>query len=93
MGQEPLEGDLEHAISPRARFMLVEHRVGGGVVHLVDDPAVGQEHDAVGVGGGDRVVGDHHDGLAEVVDGRAHEARGSRRWRGSRGCRWARRRR
>ena len=29
--------------------------------------------DPVGVRGGDRVVGDHHDGLAELVDGLAHE--------------------
>ena len=28
----------------------------------------------VGVGGGDRVVGDHHDGLAQLVDGAAQEA-------------------
>ena len=35
------------------------------VVHLVDDPAVGEEDDAVGVGGGGGVVGDHDDGLAE----------------------------
>jgi hypothetical protein len=34
---------------------------------------VGEEHDAVGVACGVRVVGDHHDGLAEVVDGSAHE--------------------
>ena len=44
-------------------------RLGGRVVQLVDDAAVGEEHDAVGVRRGDRVVGDHDDGLAHVVDG------------------------
>ena len=46
--------------------------VGDG--HRVDDATVGEEQHAVGVGGGDRVVGDHHDGLGEAVDGVAHEA-------------------
>ena len=40
-----------------------------GSVELVDDAAVGEEHDPVGVRGRDRVVGDHHDRLAELVDG------------------------
>src|SRR5262245_36838625 len=44
----------------------VEHSVGGRPVHLVHDLAVGQEHDPVGEARGVRVVGDHHDGLAEV---------------------------
>src|SRR5690242_10006450 len=52
---------------------LVEHRVGVRRLELVDDGAVGEEHDAVGVSRCDRVVGDHHDGLAEVVDRLAHE--------------------
>ena len=55
------------------------------MAHLVDDAVrpsglrssstipVGEEDDAVRVAGGDRVVGDHHDRLAEVVDGLAHE--------------------
>src|SRR5690606_14916597 len=51
----------------------VADRVGGGVLHVVDDPAGGEERDAVGVRRGDRVVGDHHDGLAELVHGGAHE--------------------
>ena len=46
-----------------------------GSLHLVDDAAVGEEHDPVGVAGGDRVVGDHDDRLAELVDGLAHERR------------------
>src|ERR671911_278817 len=51
----------------------LEHALGGGCGHPVDDATVGEEHDAVGVGGGHRVVGDHHDGLAELVHGPAHE--------------------
>src|SRR6056297_772730 len=46
----------------------VEHSVGRGPVHLVDDATVSEEDDAVGVRRGDRVVGDHHDRLAEAVD-------------------------
>ena len=71
----------------------VQHRVGGRVGQLVDDPAIGQEDDAVGVGGRDGVVGDHDDGLAEVADRPPHEVRGSRCRSGSRDCRSARRRR
>ena len=46
---------------------LVEHGVGGRVAELVDDAAVGEEHDPVRVRGGDRVVRDHHDRLAELA--------------------------
>ena len=35
---------------------------------VVDDPAVGQEHDTVGVRRGHRIVGDHDDGLPVGVD-------------------------
>src|SRR5262245_29043137 len=51
----------------------VEHLVGARVRHLVDDAAVGEERDAVGVAGGARVVGHHDDGLAQVVDRVAQE--------------------
>src|SRR4051812_24041293 len=69
------------ATAPRSRrnmsapelLHVVYRPLGGGVEHLVHDLAVGQEHDPVGVGGGDGVVGDHHDRLAEAVDGPAHE--------------------
>ena len=47
----------------------------GRLVHLVDDAAVGEEDHPVGVGGGRRVVGDHHDGLAELAHGRRMNAR------------------
>src|SRR3954454_6375890 len=40
---------------------------------VVDDLAVGEHEQAVGVGGGRRVVRDHDDGLAELVDGAAQE--------------------
>ena len=46
----------------------LEHPLGRRVAHLVDDLAVGEEDHAVGVAGGDRVVGHHDDGLAELVD-------------------------
>src|SRR5439155_4777952 len=52
----------------------VQHSVGGRVAQLVDDRAVGQEDDPVGVGGGVRVVGDHDDGLPVLADRVAQEA-------------------
>src|SRR6478735_2864470 len=63
-----------HMGSGAQALHLVEHRVGRRCVQLVDDGAVGQEHDAVGVARRDRVVRDHDDGLAELVDRSAHEA-------------------
>src|SRR3954451_93601 len=60
-------------ISLPQQLHVVDGPLGRGFEHLVDHAAVGQEHDAVGVGGGDRVVGDHDDGLVEGVDGAAHE--------------------
>src|SRR4051794_847090 len=58
-------------------------RLGGGhpgddllalrVAELVDDAAVGEEDDAVGVRGRDRVVRHHHHGLGVVVDTAAQE--------------------
>src|SRR6476659_8783443 len=63
-----------HMGSGAQALHLVEHRVGRRREEFVDDGAVGQEHDAVGVARRDRVVRDHEDGLAEVVDRLAHEA-------------------
>src|SRR3954451_17604713 len=51
---------------------LVEHGSRRRLEHLVDDLAVGQEHDAIRVARGDRVVGDHHDRLVELIDGATH---------------------
>src|SRR2546430_9701048 len=62
-----------HTRSGAQTLHLVEHGVGVRVVELVDDRAVGQEDHTIRVGRGDRVVGDHHDGLAETVDRLAHE--------------------
>ena len=45
--------------------------VGSSIVG--DDAAVGEEDGPVGVRGGDRVVGDHHDRLAELADRDSHE--------------------
>src|SRR6476660_6005044 len=52
----------------------LEHARGGRGGHQVDDAAVGEEHDLVGVARRVRVVSDHHDGLAQRVDRVAHEA-------------------
>src|SRR5262245_12912113 len=51
----------------------LEHLVGSRLPHLIDDPAVREEHDAVGVAGRGRVVGDHDDRLVHLVHGAAHE--------------------
>src|ERR1039458_9664034 len=48
--------------------------VGGGGPHVLHHAAVSQEDHPVGVGGGEGVVGDHHDGLSEVVDSLAQKA-------------------
>ena len=40
---------------------------------VVHDPSVGQQQQAVGEGGRVGVVGDHHDGLPEVVHGVAQQ--------------------
>ena len=44
-----------------------------GAMQLAREPAVGHEHDAVGVGGGARVVGDHHERAPAAVDGVAQQ--------------------
>ena len=46
---------------------------------VVDDAPVGELDDAVGDVGGVGVVGDHDDGLAELVDGAAQQRRARRR--------------
>src|SRR5215210_302136 len=53
---------------------LGEDLVAVGVAQLVDYHAVGEEENTVGVRRRDRVVADHHDGLAELVDAAAQEA-------------------
>src|SRR5687767_13653739 len=55
-------------ISVSKGLPAVQDPLGGGFGHLVHDPAVGQEHDAVRVGGRAGVVGDHDDRLAQVAD-------------------------
>ena len=49
---------LQHWSSPAARHLAPRPFIRR-VVHLVHDPAVGQEHHPVGVAGRHRVVGDH----------------------------------
>src|SRR5215210_5534364 len=53
------------ARSAAQQLHVVDGPLGGRLEHLVDHPAVGEEHDPVRVGRGHRVVGDHHDRLAE----------------------------
>src|SRR5829696_4621449 len=53
---------------------LGEDLVAVGIAQLVDDHSVGEEENTVGVRRRDRVVADHHDGLAELVDTAAQEA-------------------
>src|SRR4051794_9315025 len=56
------------------RLHPVEHPLRGRGLHPVDDPAVGEEDHLVGVAGGDRVVRDHDDRLAEHPGGALQEA-------------------
>src|SRR6185436_5110387 len=51
----------------------VEDVVRGVGLAVVDDPAVGEDEETVGVGGRGRVVRDHDDRLAELVDRAAQE--------------------
>ena len=69
VGPEALASEVEHGDLPSEALHAVQDGLGGGVEQLVDDVAVGEEDDAVGVGRGDGVVGDHHDGLAELPHG------------------------
>src|SRR6266508_3434295 len=70
----PLVVEFHMARSAPELLHQVEDLVGGGVGHLVDDLAVLEEQHVVGVGGGARVVGHHHDRLAELVDRAPQEA-------------------
>ena len=70
--QDALQRELEHGSVPEA-LHAVEHAVGRRREHLVDDLAIGEEDHPVGVAGGDRIVRDHHDRLAEVAHRAAHE--------------------
>src|ERR1700722_3518348 len=55
-------------MSATQRAHVLEDRVRGGVVELVHDVPVGQEHHPVGVGRAVRIVRHHDDGLSELVD-------------------------
>src|SRR5437879_2593821 len=54
-------------------FHVVDDGLGRRALELVDDFPVGEEDDAIGIAGGDGIVGDHHDRLAQIGDGLAHE--------------------
>ena len=62
------------AIASGQALHSVEHPLGRRFADLVDNLAVGEEDDTVGVRRRIRVVGDHHDRLAELGDGPTHEA-------------------
>src|SRR4051812_41528439 len=50
-----------------------QHRIRVRLVDVVDDAPVGEQDGPVGVAGGDRVVGDHDAGLAELADAAPQE--------------------
>ena len=87
--QEAAQDQREHQPT---RLHQVERLLGRDRRAVVDDPPVGEHEQAVGEGGGVRVVGDHHDGLARSRRRRGAAARARRRRLSSRGCRRARRR-
>ena len=72
LGQRPLIV-TRNTDQPPSCFILSRTASAVGRSHLVDDLAVGQEHDPVGVARGAGVVRDHHDRLPEVADRAAHE--------------------
>ena len=51
----------------------IEYEIGRGVGHLVDDFAVGEKDDSVGIARSIGVMGDHDDRLPEFTDGTSHE--------------------
>ena len=67
-GSGPLLGDATiQALHP------LKHQVRDRLAQLVNDPPVGQEHDPVRVARRHWIMGHHHDGLAELVNGSAQE--------------------
>ena len=70
--EQPLDGHPPHVRSPSVR-MRSSTESARRLGQLVDDVAVGQEDDPVGVGRPVGVVGHHDDGLAELGDGSAQE--------------------
>src|SRR6266540_1391237 len=69
----PLRLTVSMVSSLPERLDAVEHLLGRGLGHAADDAAVRQKQHGVGVAGRHRVVGDHHDRLAELRGGAAHE--------------------
>ena len=85
----PRSDQLAHLLE---RLHDVEDLVGREVLAVRDDQAVGEEHDAVGDRGRARVVRDHHDRLAVLVDRAAQQLEDLGAGVPSRGCPSARRR-
>ncbi len=92
-GPQPLEGEGDHGVSPPSDLRRSKIASELGLVELVDDAAVGEEHDGVG-----RAAADGSWVTITTVwpswrTARRRKAEHLRRRNGSRGCRWARRRR
>ena len=73
VGPQALPCQIEHGPTVPNVFMRSRTASAVGSLDLVDDAAVGEEDDPVGVAGRARVVGDHDDGLAQLPHGPAHE--------------------
>ena len=59
---------VEPAMSVSQVLHALEDLVRGRIDQFAVELPVGDEHHAVGVRGGVRIVGDHDDGLAELAD-------------------------
>src|SRR5581483_11264138 len=65
----PLRVTSHMAASVSEFLHAVEDLVWRGAGHLVDDLTVDEEDDTLGPAGAERIVGDHDDGLTELLDG------------------------
>src|SRR5262249_28547953 len=65
----------QRLLRPRLVKLLhqLDHVVGGARGAVLNELAVAERDQAVGVGGGDGVVGDHDHRLAELVNSLAHQ--------------------
>ena len=87
--RDAAQGDLGHG-----HFLhQLDHLVGRAGLGVVHHEAVAQHDQPVRVRGRLGIVGDHHDGLAELVDRLAQQLQHLLARPSSRGCRSARRRR
>src|SRR5215510_6022276 len=74
--RRPADRVRSMSVTPQGRVEgghLVQDALRGRLVEPAGDPAVGEEHDPVGVAGGHRVMGDHDDRLAELTHAAAEQ--------------------